>query len=144
MKLPKRFKTLWLPLFIFAAVIVVFYKTIDRFPDVLAAVFQFLGLFSPIIIAAVIAFILYIPQNKIEKLFQKLKEDNYFRKHSRGISVLITYLLLIIAFKKIAASIFKNFGFYNKNPINVSFNKVHDIPHILSANKFYKFHFSVD
>lgn len=129
MKLPKRFKTLWLPLFIFAAVIVVFYKTIDRFPDVLAAVFQFLGLFSPIIIAAVIAFILYIPQNKIEKLFQKLKEDNYFRKHSRGISVLITYLLLIIAVGLLlyfiipaivssVANLVKNLPDYYNNTIN--------------------------
>ena len=96
MKTPTKFKTLWLPLTVFAALVIVFYKAVDRLPDVFNAVCTFLGYFSPIVVALIIAFILYIPQNKIESLFKKLKSDNFFNKHSRGLSVLITYLVLII------------------------------------------------
>lgn len=91
----KKFKTFWLPLFIFAALLIAFYKCLDKLPAVLNSVWSFLGIFSPIVVAAIIAFLLYIPQNAIEKLFKKTKETNFFNKHSRGVSVLIVYLLLL-------------------------------------------------
>ena len=93
----EKLKKLWLPMFIFGAVLIIFYKTVDRLPEVLSGILNFLGIFSPIVTAAIIAFLLYIPQNAIEKLFLKLKKENFFHKHSRGISVGITYILILAA-----------------------------------------------
>ena len=92
---PSDLKKIWLPVFLFSAALIIFYKLVDKLPDALAVLVDFLGIFSPIVVAAIIAFILYIPQNNIEKLFLKFKKENFFHKHSRGISVFITYLLLL-------------------------------------------------
>ncbi|MBQ0111105.1 MAG: AI-2E family transporter [Oscillospiraceae bacterium] len=96
MKMPKNFKKIWLPLFLLAAALIVVYKTVDKLPEVFSAIGTFLGFFGTIFAAVVIAFILYIPQGKFEKLFLKLKPENFFHKHARGFSVLITYLLLCV------------------------------------------------
>ena len=95
----EKLKKLWFPLFIFGAALIIFYKTVDKLPSVISGIVSFLGIFSPIITGAIIAFLLFIPQNAIERLFKKTKETNFFNKHSRGISVGITYvaLLLIVA-----------------------------------------------
>ena len=95
----EKLKKLWLPMFIFGAALIIFYKTVDKLPSVISGIVSFLGIFSPIITGAIIAFILFIPQNAIESLFKKTKPTNFLNKHSRGISVGITYvaLLLIIA-----------------------------------------------
>ena len=92
----EKFKKLWIPLFIFAALVIIFYKTVDQLGTVVSGILEFLKIFSPIVTAAIIAFLLFIPQNAIEKLFKKLKKTNFFNKHSRGISVGITYTLIIV------------------------------------------------
>ncbi len=91
----EKFKKLWIPLFIFTAIVIIFYKTVDQLGVVVGGILEFLKIFSPIVTAAIIAFLLFIPQNAIEKLFKKLKKTNFFNKHSRGISVGITYTLII-------------------------------------------------
>ena len=88
----EKLKKLWLPMFIFGAALIIFYKTVDKLPSVIAGIVNFLGIFSPIITGAIIAFLLFIPQNALESLFKRTKETNFFNKHSRGISVGITYV----------------------------------------------------
>ncbi len=125
----RKFKTFWLPLFLFAAAIICFYKTLDKFPDVWHFFLRFLGIFSPIVVAVVIAFLLYIPQNAIENLFKKTKDSNFWHKHSRGASVAITYILIIGLFALVvyfivpalvsnAAKLVKNLPDYYYNTIN--------------------------
>ncbi len=94
MKLPKNIKRLWVPLFLLVTALIIVYKMIDKLPEVFGAIGTFFGFFGTIFGAIIIAFILYIPQGRFEKLFSKLKPENFFHKHARGFSVLITYLLL--------------------------------------------------
>lgn len=69
----RKFKTFWLPLFLFAAAIICFYKTLDKFPDVWHFFLRFLGIFSPIVVAVVIAFLLYIPKMPLKIFLKKQK-----------------------------------------------------------------------
>lgn len=91
----EKLKKLWVPLFIFSAALVIFYKTVDRLPAVISGILDFLSIFSPVVTGVIIAVLLFIPQNAIEKLFKKLKDTNFFNKHSRGISVGIIYIALL-------------------------------------------------
>ena len=125
----EKLKKLWFPLFIFGAALIIFYKTVDKLPSVISGIVSFLGIFSPIITGAIIAFLLFIPQNAIERLFKKTKETNFFNKHSRGISVGITYVALILIVAAIlylviptvatsVANLITNLPAYNENTIN--------------------------
>ena len=125
----EKLKKLWVPMFIFGAALIIFYKTVDKLPSVISAIVDFLGIFSPIITGAIIAFILFIPQNAIEKLFKKTKETNFLNKHSRGISVGITYIALLgiiaailyFVIPTVATSVtnlIKNIPAYYENTIN--------------------------
>lgn len=125
----EKLKKLWVPMFIFGAALIIFYKTVDKLPSVISAIVDFLGIFSPIITGAIIAFILFIPQNAIEKLFKKTKETNFLNKHSRGISVGITYIALLgiiaailyLVIPTVATSVtnlIKNIPAYYENTIN--------------------------
>lgn len=92
------FRRFWLPLFLFAVAVIVFYKVVDRLPSVFSAIMGFIGILSPFIVGIVIAFILYRPANRLEGWLQK-HGNRFFKGHARGFSVLICYavLLLILA-----------------------------------------------
>lgn len=59
------------------------------------------GILTPFIIGAAIAFIIKIPLNFIEnKFFNKIKSEK-FKRHKRALSILISYILIILAFSAI-------------------------------------------
>ncbi len=89
------FKKFWLPLFLFVVAVVVFYKVVDRLPQVFSLFFDFLGVLSPFIGGLAIAFVLYRPSYALEKLLQK-SEKPFIKKHARGCSVLACYLSLFL------------------------------------------------
>lgn len=88
----KRF----LDYFIFAVLLIVAYKLIDLLPWSAEKIGVAIGVIAPLIAGFIIAFILCIPAGKLEDLFHKLKPKNFFYKHARGISVLITYFLFLV------------------------------------------------
>lgn len=90
-----NFKKFWLPLFLFAVAIIIFYKVVDRLPQVFSAILDVLGVISPFIGGLIIAFVLYKPVFKLEKLLLKSKKT-FFKNHARGISVLGSYCSLIL------------------------------------------------
>lgn len=90
------FKNFWLPFFITGIALIVFYKTVDKLPSVFAAIGHFIGILTPILLGIAIAFFLYKPVKKIEGLLKKSK-IKFLNKSSRGISVLICYLVLFAA-----------------------------------------------
>lgn len=47
----------------------------------------------PIMIGAIVAYILYLPERKIEKCFMKLNKNNFFYKKRRVFSIIIIYIL---------------------------------------------------
>jgi predicted PurR-regulated permease PerM len=92
------FKNFWLPMFLFVVAVIIFYKVVDRLPQVFATIFNVVSVISPFIGGLVIAFILYKPAYALESACLKSKKL-FLKKHSRGISVLTCYsaLLLILA-----------------------------------------------
>lgn len=90
-----NFRKFWLPLFLFVVVVIVFYKVVDRLPQVFATVFDLLGVLGPFIGGLAIAFVLYKPAYALETLCEK-SEKTFLKKHARGISVLTCYLVLIL------------------------------------------------
>lgn len=59
------------------------------------------GILTPFIIGAAIAFIIKIPLNFLEnKFFNKIKSEK-FRRHKRTLSILISYILIIVVFSAI-------------------------------------------
>lgn len=90
-----NFKKFWLPLFLFAVAIIIFYKVVDRLPQVFSAILDVLGVISPFIGGLIIAFVLYKPVFKFEKLLLKSKKT-FLKNHARGISVLGSYCSLIL------------------------------------------------
>ncbi len=90
-----NFRKFWLPLFLFVVVVIVFYKVVDRLPQVFATIFDLLGVLGPFIGGLAIAFVLYKPAYALETLCEK-SEKTFLKKHARGISVLTCYLVLIL------------------------------------------------
>lgn len=88
-------KSFWFPLFGFAVALICFYKALDKLPSLFSAVVSFLGILTPLIIGIIIAFILYKPAIKLEELLKKSK-NQFWGKYSRGISVFISYAVLLI------------------------------------------------
>ncbi len=90
-----NFRKFWLPLFLFVVAVIVFYKVVDRLPQVFATIFDVISVVSPFIGGIVIAFIIYKPAYALEKLFLK-SEKSFLKNNARGISVLSCYLAFII------------------------------------------------
>lgn len=90
-----NFRKFWLPLFLFVVAVIVFYKVVDRLPQVFATIFDVISVVGPFIGGIVIAFVLYKPAFALEKLCLK-SEKKFFKNNARGISVLSCYLALFI------------------------------------------------
>lgn len=88
-------KQFWLPLFLFAAAVIVFYKVLDALSDVVTGVGTVLSILTPFIIALIFSLILYKPVDNLEKFFQKRKKP-FFQKHALGLGVLISYIAFIL------------------------------------------------
>lgn len=90
-----NFRRFWLPLFLFVVAVIIFYKVVDRLPQVFATIFDVISVVSPFIGGIVIAFIIYKPAYALEKLFLK-SEKSFLKNNARGLSVLSCYLAFII------------------------------------------------
>lgn len=85
----------WLFWFSFAVAAIVVYKTIDSVGIIFSFFGNFFNILMPFLMALLMAYILYIPCKKLEKLIEKCK-FNFIKKHARGLSVLLVYLFLIL------------------------------------------------
>lgn len=105
-------KNFWLPLFIFAAVVIVFYKTLDSLPGIVAGIGAVLSVLSPFIMALIFSLLLYKPTNSLEQFFKKRKAP-FVKNHALGLAVLLSYVgfililtaLLYVIIPKIISSI---------------------------------------
>lgn len=78
-----------------AITVVVIYKMLDNFSSIQAWFGTLFTILKPFLIGVLIAYILFIPCNKIENLLKKSK-FKLISKKARGISVVITYLIFIL------------------------------------------------
>lgn len=81
-------------LFVFVVAAFIAYKIIDNVPAMAAALSTLAGILSPFLTGFVIAFVLSIPMNRIEKWLKNSKKA-FLNRHTRGIAVAVCYILLI-------------------------------------------------
>ena len=85
----------WLFWFSFAVAVITVYKTIDSVSAIFSWVGNLFNLLMPFFMAILVAYILYMPSRKIESGLNKTK-SKFLKKHSRGLSVLLVYVIAIL------------------------------------------------
>lgn len=82
--------------FIFAVALIVVYKTIDSFGIIFTWFGGLIRLLMPFGLGILLAYMLYFPCRKIEKLYGKINLK-FFQKRKRKFSVVTVYVILILA-----------------------------------------------
>ena len=93
MKEVRKNMTKWMYWFLLGLAIIIVYKVLDNFSAIGGAIGNFFSIITPFLSGTLLAYLLYIPASRIEKIFLKIK---IFKKKARGISVLATYILAIL------------------------------------------------
>lgn len=79
--------------FILAVALIVIYKILDNLTGVSTWLSGLLSVVGPFLMAILLAYLLYIPCRKVEKIFRKIK---ILKKRARGLSVLIVYIVVVL------------------------------------------------
>jgi len=87
--------TKWVYWFSLALAVIVVYKFLDNFNEIGVFISNLIGILMPFIMGILIAYILHIPCKKIEECYKKTK-FKFLKKHSRGLSILTTYLIILL------------------------------------------------
>lgn len=87
--------TKWLYWFSLAIAIILVYKLLDNFTEIGVFLSNLVGILMPFLMGILIAYILYIPCKKIEECYKKTKQK-FLNKHSRGLSILTIYLVVLL------------------------------------------------
>ena len=115
----------WITWFAFAIAVIVVYKILDSFGDVLKWFTNLLNVLMPFLMGILLAYLLYMPEKYIETKISKAK-SKFIKKRVRAISVLIVYvltlILIVLIIKFIVPSISESIkellnnlpGYYNK------------------------------
>ena len=85
----------WLYWFLFAVAVIIVYKALDSFTDVMNAVGTFLGVIAPFLAGIFIAYLLYLPSRRLEQALGKAK-PKFISKRARTISVVLVYLIVLL------------------------------------------------
>lgn len=93
MEKEKRVITKWIYWFTFAVAVIAVYKTLDNFSDITNWIKGLINTLYPFIMAVIIAYLFYIPCRGLEGKLRKIG----FKKKARWISIIIVYLIAIIA-----------------------------------------------
>ena len=87
----------WLYWFLLAVAIIFVYKTLDNFDSIIAFINNLLEVLAPFLIGILIAYLLYTPCKKIEKLYSEQKKWKFMKKKARALSILTVYLIALLA-----------------------------------------------
>ena len=96
MKEEKHIIKKWVYWFLLATAIIIVYNVLNNFTSVANAIKNFIGIIMPFGAGLLIAYILYLPSCKIERLYKKTKKKNFFNKHARMLSVITTYIIALL------------------------------------------------
>ena len=91
----KSHKKVWTFCLSLAIAIIIIYKAIDSIAYIANFVNGFITVISPFLAGILIAYLLYTPENKIERLLKKSKK-RAIQKKRRTIGILITYIVFIL------------------------------------------------
>ena len=131
----------WLFWFTFAVACIAVYKTVDSVTEIFAVVGAFFKMLTPFLMAALIAYILYIPCRGVEK-FLKERKLKLVKKHARGFSVLIVYtisiLMIFLSIKFIIPSVTESVNDLANNIPNYYNNTINYLNNVSEDSIWYK------
>ena len=84
----------WVSWFVLGVLLIVIYKTLDNFADITRFLTNLINVLMPFLMGILLAYILYIPCRSIEACLEKTK---IFKNKARGISIFVTYVIVVIA-----------------------------------------------
>ncbi len=85
----------WLFFFTIGIALMLAYKIIESIGNLTNVIGNLISIVSPFFAGLLMAYLLYIPENKIEKSYRKAK-PKFIRKHARKFAILTTYLIAIL------------------------------------------------
>ncbi len=85
----------WLYWFVLAVAIIIVYKALDNFADVMGAVMKFFDIITPFLVGIFISYLLYMPCKKTEEAYKKSK-IKLIAKKSRALGILTVYLVILL------------------------------------------------
>lgn len=85
----------WLYWFVLAVAIIIVYKALDNFGDVMGMVMKFFDIITPFLVGIFISYLLYMPCRKIEETYKKSK-IKLIAKKSRALGILTVYLIILL------------------------------------------------
>lgn len=85
----------WLYWFLLGVAIIIVYKALDNFNDVMDVVKKFFDIITPFLVGIFISYLLYVPCKKIEEAYTKSK-IKWIHKKSRMLGILTVYLIILL------------------------------------------------
>lgn len=85
----------WLFFFTIGICLMIAYKVIDSIGNLTSVIGNLISIISPFFAGLLMAYLLYIPENKIEKTYRKSKK-RFIRKNARKLAIFTTYLMTIL------------------------------------------------
>lgn len=85
----------WFYWFTLGVAIIVVYKALDSFPDVMKMLGDFFSILSPFLVGILISYLLYIPCQKIERAYRRSK-TKAIKKRARGLGVFTVYMIVLL------------------------------------------------
>lgn len=86
----------WIYWFLLGVAIIVVYKALDNFGNIMGEVGKFFDILGPFLAGILISYLLYIPCKKIEEAYTKSK-SKLIRKKSRTLSIITVYLIVVLS-----------------------------------------------
>ena len=84
----------WLYWFWLGLAIIVVYKILDNFPNIMESVRGFFSVISPFLTGVFIAYLLYVPCKSIERIYKKTRL-RIVSKKARVLSVITVYAIVV-------------------------------------------------
>lgn len=85
----------WLYWFLLGVAIIVVYKALDNFGDVMGVFAKFFEIITPFLVGIFISYLLYMPCRKIEQAYKKSKAK-WIAKKARPLGILTVYLIIVL------------------------------------------------
>ena len=130
----------WLFWFTFAVASIVVFKTIDSVSEIATMFGTFLKVIMPFIMAALIAYILYIPCTKVENTLEKIKLKRFKRIISVVLVYILTGLIIFVVVKFVLPSVSESIADLTKNLPNYLNSAISFFNNLDEENILYKLH----
>ena len=85
----------WLYWFLLGVAIIIVYKALDNFGNIMEVVNTFFTIIAPFFVGIFIAYLLYMPCKKIEKTYLKSK-SKFLKKRARTLSIITVYIIVLL------------------------------------------------